>query len=610
MPSEETPSTATDVEILRAFEPIVRYTQGEKFFPMDVERYVCASSLWLYITDSTDEEVVPEGALTLESLVERRDAPFGSFFYLRFIGSLDLQESAQVLVGQRQLAKRQQSEFHAGVGRLARGGLLPRLGDGLFSLSLLLRGNVPGATAAAAALKYAEMREQDEKYIYQGRVARQSGWTICQYWFFFAYNPWRSGFHGVNDHESDWEMISVYLYEESGQLVPEWVAYASHDFHGADLRRRWDDRVDLELEGQHPVVYAGAGSHASYFRRGEYQAEVPIPAPQRVKRIVEAMGDFWRERLGQGGDTRSPLRIPFIDFARGDGLAIGPGQPHEWTPNVIDETTPWASKYRGLWGLYAQDPIAGENAPAGPMYDRDGSPRPSWFNPLGFAGLDQVPPPPRELEVLEGECARLEARQSELDRVIPAETTLLQELGVRLRSMHGSPHLATESAKLEAEAVVQSAKLTGLRKERAENDAVLEGVRRRIEHRRTGAPDDPRAHIRHAAEPVPAAKMRFDRAAELWAALSISVLLIGLAVLILVAPTSVWGAILVLVILFIVGESILRGTFIRTVNRIAVILALVAVVVLFVQYWKLTFVALLIGLAGFLLYQRLRELRA
>ena len=610
MPSEETPSTATDVEILRAFEPIVRYTQGEKFFPMDVERYVRASSLWLYITDSTDEEVVPEGALTMEGLVERRDAPFGSFFYLRFIGSLDLQESAQVLVGQRQLAKRQQSEFHAGVGRLARGGLLPRLGDGLFSLSLLLRGNVPGATAAAAALKYAEMREQDEKYIYQGRVARQSGWTICQYWFFFAYNPWRSGFHGVNDHESDWEMISVYLYEESGQLVPEWVAYASHDFHGADLRRRWDDRVDLELEGDHPVVYAGAGSHASYFRRGEYQAEVPIPAPQRVKRIVEAMGDFWRERLGQGGETRSPLRIPFIDFARGDGLAIGPGQPHEWTPNVIDETTPWASRYRGLWGLYAQDPIAGENAPAGPMYDRDGSPRPSWFNPLGFAGLDQVPPPPRELEVLEGECARLEARQSELDRVIPAETTLLQELGVRLRSMHGSPHLATESAKLEAEAVVQSAKLTGLRKERAENDAVLEGVRRRIEHRRTGAPDDPRAHIRHAAEPVPAAKMRFDRAAELWAALSISVLLIGLAVLILVAPTSVWGAILVLVILFIVGESILRGTFIRTVNRIAVILALVAVVVLFVQYWKLTFVALLIGLAAFLLYQRLRELRA
>ena len=130
---------------------------------------------------------------------------------------------------------------------------------------------------------------------------RQSGWTICQYWFFFAYNPWRSGFNGVNDHESDWEMISVYLYEDGGRLVPEWVAYASHDFHGADLRRRWDDRDDLELEGQHPVVYAGAGSHASYFRAREYQAEVPIPAPRRVQ---EARRDARRVLAHDAGPGR------------------------------------------------------------------------------------------------------------------------------------------------------------------------------------------------------------------------------------------------------------------------------------------------------------------
>ena len=206
-------------------------------------------------------------------------------------------------------------------------------------------------------------------------------------------------------------MISVYLYEDDEELVPAWVAYASHDFHGADLRRRWDDRVDLELVDGHPVVYAGAGSHAAYFRPGEYQAEVPIPAPRRVKRLAEALDGFWRIRLGQGDETRRPLRIPFVDFARGDGLSIGPGQQHEWTPNVIDETTPWASEYRGLWGLFARDPISGENAPAGPMYDRDGSARPSWFDPLGFAGLAQVTPPPQELAVMEDERRSLEARQ-------------------------------------------------------------------------------------------------------------------------------------------------------------------------------------------------------
>jgi hypothetical protein len=603
------PASSADLEILRAFEPIVRYTKGEKFYPMAVEPYVQASSLWLYVADGADEELVAEGELSLDGLVEPRDAPFGSLFYLRFVQPLDLHESTQALAEARQLAKREQNEFHAGVGRLARGGLLPRLGDGLFSLSLLLRGNVPGATAAAAALKYAQIREQDGRFVYQGRVVRQSGWTICQYWFFFAYNPWRSGFNGVNDHESDWEMISVYLYEEDGRLRPEWVAYASHDFHGADLRRRWDDPVDLERQDEHPVVYAGAGSHASYFKRGEYQAEVPIPSPRQFKRAAEAIGRLWRTTLGQGDDT-SPLRIPFIDFARGDGISIGPGQPNEWTPNVIDETTAWAASYRGMWGLYAQDPISGENAPAGPMYERDGSPRPSWFDPLGFAGLDRVPPPPAEIAALESESARLESRQQNLARLIPEETASLQESGVRLESMHGSPHLAAESLLLEAEVAAQAAKLRDMRRERSANQAVLESLRRRSERRRAGDVGEPQAHITHAAEPVPPATMRFHGAAELWAALSISLLLIGLAVLILAAPTNVWSEGIILVIAFIVGESVLRGSFTRTVNRLAVIAALVAIVVLFVQYWEFALVGLLLWLAVFLLYQRFRELVA
>jgi hypothetical protein len=603
------PASSADLEILRAFEPIVRYTKGEKFYPMAVEPYVQASSLWLYVADGADEELVAEGELSLDGLVEPRDAPFGSLFYLRFVQPLDLHESTQALAEARQLAKREQNEFHAGVGRLARGGLLPRLGDGLFSLSLLLRGNVPGATAAAAALKYAQIREQDGRFVYQGRVVRQSGWTICQYWFFFAYNPWRSGFNGVNDHESDWEMISVYLYEEDGRLRPEWVAYASHDFHGADLRRRWDDPVDLERQDEHPVVYAGAGSHASYFKRGEYQAEVPIPSPRQFKRAAEAIGRLWRTTLGQGDDT-SPLRIPFIDFARGDGISIGPGQPNEWTPNVIDETTAWAASYRGMWGLYAQDPISGENAPAGPMYERDGSPRPSWFDPLGFAGLDRVPPPPAEIAALESESARLESRQQNLARLIPEETASLQESGVRLESMHGSPHLAAESLLLEAEVAAQAAKLRDMRRERSANQAVLESLRRRSERRRAGDVGEPQAHITHAAEPVPPATMRFHGAAELWAALSISLLLIGLAVLILAAPTNVWSEGIILVIAFVVGESVLRGSFTRTVNRLAVIAALVAIVVLFVQYWEFALVGLLLWLAVFLLYQRFRELVA
>ena len=93
--------------------------------------------------------------------------------------------------------------------------------------------------------------------------------------------------------------------------MPEWVAFASHDFHGADLRRRWDDRTDLELEGLHPVVYAGAGSHASYFKAGEYQAEVPFPCRKRVRDALEVVQRFWRQDArARGAAAPTPSARP------------------------------------------------------------------------------------------------------------------------------------------------------------------------------------------------------------------------------------------------------------------------------------------------------------
>ena len=72
---------------------------------------------------------------------------------------------------------------------------------------------------------------------------RQNGWIVLQYWFFYPFNNWRSGFFGANDHEADWEMICVYLAQDEllGEIYPAWVAYASHDYQGDDLRRRWDE---------------------------------------------------------------------------------------------------------------------------------------------------------------------------------------------------------------------------------------------------------------------------------------------------------------------------------------------------------------------------------
>ncbi len=340
------------------------------------------------------------------------------------------------------------NQFHPGVGRLARGGLLPRVVDALFSLSFLLRGRVPAASAAAAELDYFHMRAKRDSFNYYGRVVRENNWTVLQYWFFYCYDSWRSGFGGVNDHEADWEMVSVYLYEADGQLAPEWAAYARHDFQGDDLRRRWDDVGQLDLEDGHPVVYIGAGSHASYFRKGEYQAEVDLDLPGWLQSARHAWNRFWTQVLGQR--PADPFHIPFVDYARGDGMVIGPGHPRNWAAILIDESVPWLSQYRGLWGLFARDPISGENAPAGPMYNRDGTPRGAWYDPLGYAGLDKVPPPPDVLRLLEQDCADVSLRQKSLEQAIPDKARALQSLGVELRSMEGNPHLGRPHQVLQA----------------------------------------------------------------------------------------------------------------------------------------------------------------
>jgi hypothetical protein len=611
-PADDRPSmpvTAPDLELLRRFEPIVRFTKGERFFPTDVERYLRFCSLWAHRPDGSDELLVPEGELTLEKLAEPRPAELGTVSFLKFVGSLGVLESAQALTSQARLRRDREDVFHAGLGRLARGGYLPRVADALFSATLLLRGTVPGATAAAAAIAYSQMQQLEEKYVYYGRIVREKSWTVLQYWFFSCYNNWRSGFHGVNDHEADWEMIAVYLYEQQGMLVPEWAAYASHDFHGDDLRRRWDDGAELERMDGHPVVYAGAGSHASYFRRGEYQASPALPLPRWLTRVFRAWQVFWTETLGQASRQGGlQFQIPFVDYARGDGLSIGPEQEKGWTPVVIDEETPWVSQYRGLWGLFARDPISGENAPAGPMYNRDGSPRDSWYDPLGFSGLDKVPPPAEEAHLLEQRCDEIQARQAELETGIVETSLNLHLKGAELRAIAHDPHLAKQHEGLKRSLDEMASELKTLRREQSQNAMLLNSLTERLERLRAGERDSPHAHIRHLAEPVSTGHMRFNRLTEAWAAVSISLLLLGLVALIVFAPHAMLLGAAVLIVGFVLLESVFRGTFSNTVSSLAVWLAVLTTIVLLLDFWKEIIVGALIAGGVVLLWQKVREL--
>jgi hypothetical protein len=593
------PVEASDLDLLRTFEPVLRFTKGERFFPTDVDRYVSRSSHWVRRPDGKEEVLDRKGELDLERLVEHREYPFGTVEFLRFNDNLSVAESARVLSEVRRLRRQDDAVFHPGVGRLV---------DALFSLSLLARGRVPPVTAAAAELEYHRMMLEDQKCVYYGRVVRRGGWTILQYWFFYCYNSWRSGYEGANDHESDWENILIYLYEDDGRLHPEWAGYASHDFHGDDLRRRWDDAEQLDLVEGHPVVWAGAGSHASYFLQGEYQAKVALPVPNWIRAVAKGLTFFWTRVLRQAGRTRDPLRIPFVDYARGDGKSIGPGQEHRWDPVVIDESTPWVSRYRGLWGFFANDPTSGENAPAGPMYERSGEPRRSWYDPLGFVGLDKEPTPPAAKELLAQDAARIERRKGELDRLIGERLAELHVISVEMLGIEGNPNLRSRYDRLAEQTVALREDLRILQQEFTENEAVLAALRQKMARMEEGRKSDPRAHITQLAQPVPQTDMRFNRIAEAWGAVSLSLILLGVVALLVLARGHLWIGLVVMIGAVLLLESILRGHYVRTVGSIAAILAVISAILLVVHFWLWVIVIILAVLALFLMFQKLREL--
>jgi len=609
-----------DEALLRRFEPVLRLTKGDRFFPMDVEPYVRACSLWVQRPGEEPVRVVPGGKLTLETLPQQPLDGSGAVHFLRFTDPQNQPEGESRGVGAlRERAVRGLREtrevFRAGRGRLARVGYVSRFVDALYSITLLARGRVPGEAAGSAAITYQGLMGEREGYSYHGRVARQEGWTVLQYWLFYPFNDWRSGFFGANDHEADWEKVHVYLAQApDGELRPEWVAYASHNYFGDNLRRRWDD-PEVEKVGEHPVVYVAAGSHASYYAPGEYLTELDLPLPRPLARAFRGARGFWRETLGQyvGGDGRdaAPFHIPFVDYARGDGLVIGEGGDRAWDPpKVISEPAPeWVSGYRGLWGLYARDPFEGEDAPAGPMYNRDKTVARAWYDPVGWAGLDKVPTPAEAAAAALERREDLEARREELRTEIGEKAARLRKLGAEAAAVRGRSHLDARGRETRRRIADLSGELGRLRARLAADDAVVGSLSEYAGRLEAGDRDPARAHISRAHRPASATELRFSRVAEAWAAVSVSLMLVIFVAIAVFEQKHLISMLVVSIAFFAFAEAGFRGRLANLVGSANIGLAAVASLVLLYEFfWELVVAAVLV-VSLYVLWDNVRELR-
>lgn len=573
-----------DLRLLRAYEPVARFTDGEYFFPVAAENYVRHAALWRDEPGEPPVEEVPAGKLDPHELGTVGGVAHGLRYSL-----------SGVAPGGVAIIPFQERPPHLrGASRLASVGLTARTLDLVNRASLLFRGSVPGGSAARSFLLQRDHLAPDRP-TYHGRVVRDGGWIVCQYWYFYSFNNWRSAFGGVNEHEADWEQVTVYLdgtgaTDGDGLPPPRWVVFSAHDETGDDLRRRWDD-PDLAIAGgRHPVVYVGAGSHSGAYLPGDYL--ITVRPPRLVATLRRPLRLFapW-----SSAEDREKLGIPYVDYARGDGRTIGPGGTEPWEAVLIDDDTAWVRDFRGLWGRDTGDRLGGERGPAGPRYDRDGTVRTAWADPVGWAGLSKVAPGPAAARaLLEIRARRTDDRLAALDREIGE---LRADLAV------AAAGLAVASPEVRALAPREE-KLVGLRRER---------TRLADEQSRLAAagpdplPEHPHAHLRHRRLPLqPAGGVR-GRILSWWAVLSTPLILyaVGAAISPIGTTSSITAALYVFLLLSL--EGLARGKFLAIALRLlAAAVAVTALVFLWADF-RIVVTALLFAAAVLVLTVNVRE---
>jgi hypothetical protein len=311
-----------DPDVVR-FEPILRFSQRERFFPVEARAFIQKCAL-----ARGAEVLVPAGQLTIAALLTHVDQP-----------DLEL-----VLTSvPRTAAERSTLTFNVKFAMARINDLFNRRPNA--KISPLGHEFADEAAAATADISLPAVGPA-----YHFHITRSGDWKAIQYWFLYPYNDWGSARGSMNDHEGDWEMVCIFL--RGG--IPQTLFLSAHE---DGYSGRWGEAASPAVEGGHPIVYVGLGSHAMYPNVG---LRHPLGAGTT---------------MADGVDADDPP----------GGLVIGPGTAHPWAVRTAVAEERW-SEYRGTWGAVVQAvPMAGSSGPVGPWT------RPNWNNPFPLAGL--VAPP-------------------------------------------------------------------------------------------------------------------------------------------------------------------------------------------------------------------------
>jgi hypothetical protein len=295
------PSRDDQLLLARRYAPRVWLHHSERFGPLDPSAFISGSELQ-WRKRRSNSRVAPRGSVSADRLGRHCEgAPDGCYEFSGF--------TARELT--RPFAKGPRPE-----------GVKPRHGFAL-NLDNALHGGQ-------------SRRDPDVPVYFEFRKAGDE--LLVTYWFCYGHSsPHTGGAVGAAlgdklSHEGDWENVDVALAADGS--APRAVYFYGH---GAPTRRAWEQ---LELDGDHPVVYSALDSHASYSEGGTTKVCGDLGSSNDI-RDQGFRWDTWK-----GADSlRAARDQPWFGYGGAWGAAntaegqTGPLGPSKWKlPEKLDRT--------------------------------------------------------------------------------------------------------------------------------------------------------------------------------------------------------------------------------------------------------------------------------
>ena len=178
----------TDQDLLRTYEPVVRFNHGELFFPTHVDGYLAECDLLLGSSERDREVLVPVGGLTTDRLAAAV-APPGETLYLRLV------QRPLAATRARALARTTRStglprSWPPGPRRAVRAARRRRL---LGLAPAARHGSRRDGRGRAGQVRAARVRPTRDTCT-TAASSGPNGWIVLQYLYFYFMNDYRSTF--------------------------------------------------------------------------------------------------------------------------------------------------------------------------------------------------------------------------------------------------------------------------------------------------------------------------------------------------------------------------------------------------------------------------------